>query len=66
MSPCRPSAPLRMRIRILRMCLDEPLTNAQIAGRLGRDPASVLHHVRIATDRRTDHPREKTSGDAGT
>jgi hypothetical protein len=31
------------------MCLDEPLTNAQIAGRLGRDPASVLHHVRTLT-----------------
>jgi predicted ArsR family transcriptional regulator len=31
------------------MCLDEPLTNAQIAARLGRDPASVLHHVRTLT-----------------
>ncbi len=38
-----------LRIRILRMCLDEPLTNAQIAARLGRDPASVLHHVRTLT-----------------
>jgi hypothetical protein len=38
-----------LRIRILRMCLDEPLTNAQIATRLGRDPASVLHHVRTLT-----------------
>jgi len=28
------------------MCLDEPLTNAQIAQRLDRPPASVLHHVR--------------------
>ena len=27
----------------------EPLTNAQIATRLGRDPASVLHHVRTLT-----------------
>ena len=31
------------------MCLDEPLTNAEIAARLGRDPASVLHHVRTLT-----------------
>ena len=38
-----------LRLRILRMCLDEPLTNAQIAGRLGRDPATVLHHVRTLT-----------------
>ena len=38
-----------LRIRILRMCLDEPMTNAQLAARLGRDPASVLHHVRTLT-----------------
>jgi len=35
-----------LRLRILRLCLDEPLTNKQIAERLGRDPASVLYHVR--------------------
>jgi predicted ArsR family transcriptional regulator len=35
-----------LRLRILRMCLDEPLSNAQIAARLDRPPASVLHHVR--------------------
>jgi predicted ArsR family transcriptional regulator len=38
-----------LRLRILRMCLDEPMTNAQIAHRLGRPPASVLHHVRTLT-----------------
>lgn len=38
-----------LRVRILRMCLDEPMTNAQIAERLGRPPASVLHHVRTLT-----------------
>lgn len=35
-----------VRLRILRMCLYEPLTNKQIARRLGKDPATVLHHVR--------------------
>lgn len=35
-----------VRLRILRLCLGEALTNKEIAGRLGRDPASVLHHVR--------------------
>jgi DNA-binding transcriptional ArsR family regulator len=35
-----------LRLRILRLCLDEPLTNKQIADALDRDPASVLHHVR--------------------
>jgi predicted ArsR family transcriptional regulator len=38
-----------LRLRILRMCLDEPMTNAQLAERLGRPPASVLHHVRTLT-----------------
>jgi predicted ArsR family transcriptional regulator len=35
-----------LRLRILRLCLDQPLTNKQIADELDRDPASVLHHVR--------------------
>lgn len=35
-----------VRLRILRLCLYEPLTNKQIADRLDRNPASVLHHVR--------------------
>lgn len=39
-----------VRLRILRMCLDAPLTNAQLADRLGRAPASVLHHVRTLVD----------------
>jgi predicted ArsR family transcriptional regulator len=36
--------PLRM--RILRLCRHDALTNKQIADRLGRDPATTLHHVR--------------------
>ncbi len=36
-----------LRLRILRLCLDTPLTNKQIAEALGRDPASVLYHVRL-------------------
>jgi predicted ArsR family transcriptional regulator len=35
-----------LRMRILRLCLDVSLTNKEIAARLDRDPASVLHHVR--------------------
>jgi DNA-binding transcriptional ArsR family regulator len=35
-----------LRLRILRVCLAEPQTNKEIAERLGRDPASTLHHVR--------------------
>jgi DNA-binding transcriptional ArsR family regulator len=36
--------PLRM--RILRLCLDQALTNKQLAEWLGKDPGTVLHHVR--------------------
>jgi predicted ArsR family transcriptional regulator len=39
-----------LRLRILRLCLGEALTNKEIAQRLGRDPASVLHHVRRLVD----------------
>jgi predicted ArsR family transcriptional regulator len=35
-----------VRLRIIRLTLQEPLTNAQIAHRLHRDPATTLHHVR--------------------
>lgn len=35
-----------LRLRILRACLHEARTNKEIAAILGRDPASVLHHVR--------------------
>jgi DNA-binding transcriptional ArsR family regulator len=35
-----------LRLRILRLCLDTALTNKQLAERLGKDPGTVLHHVR--------------------
>jgi DNA-binding transcriptional ArsR family regulator len=35
-----------LRLRILRLTLDQSLTNKQLAERLGRDPGTVLHHVR--------------------
>lgn len=39
-----------VRLRILRACFDEALTNKQIADRLGRNPATVLHHVRTLVE----------------
>jgi DNA-binding transcriptional ArsR family regulator len=39
-----------LRLRILRLCLDEELTNAEISERLGKDPGTVLHHVRLLVD----------------
>ncbi|HEX5494390.1 MAG TPA: winged helix-turn-helix domain-containing protein [Mycobacteriales bacterium] len=39
-----------VRLRILRVTLDQALTNKEIAERLGRNPASTLHHVRRLVD----------------
>lgn len=39
-----------LRLRILRLCLDEELTNAEIATHLKKDPGTVLHHVRMLVD----------------
>ena len=38
------------RLRILRMTFHHPMTNKEIAQRLGRDPATTLHHVRKLVD----------------
>ncbi|GAA5160133.1 MULTISPECIES: ArsR/SmtB family transcription factor [Amycolatopsis] len=35
-----------IRLRIIRLTYAEALTNKELAQRLGRDPATVLHHVR--------------------
>jgi DNA-binding MarR family transcriptional regulator len=35
-----------LRWRILRLALGDSLTNKELADRLGRDPGTVLHHVR--------------------
>lgn len=40
-----------VRLRILRLCLDEALTNKQIAERLGLPPANTYHHVRVLARR---------------
>src|SRR5687768_14537725 len=35
-----------LRLRILRLCLHQELTNKQLADRLGSDPGTVFYHVR--------------------
>ncbi|MFC4057228.1 ArsR/SmtB family transcription factor [Planomonospora corallina] len=35
-----------LRVRILRLCAQQELTNKQLADRIGRDPGTVLYHVR--------------------
>ena len=39
-----------LRLRILRITLHEPHTNREIADALGKNPATVLHHVRTLAD----------------
>ena len=39
-----------LRLRILRLCLHDAMTNKELAQRLGKDPATVLHHVRMLVD----------------
>jgi len=35
-----------LRLRIIRLCLDQALTNRELAERLGEQPATMLYHVR--------------------
>lgn len=56
-----------LRLRILRLCLDEALTNKQIAEALGRDAGSTLHHVRMLVDTgflAAEEPRRGPRGSA--
>jgi DNA-binding transcriptional ArsR family regulator len=54
-----------LRLRILRLTLDESLTNKQLAERLGRDPGTVLHHVRTLVRTGFLVPDELRQGDKG-
>jgi len=54
-----------LRLRILRLCLHDSLTNKEIADRLGKDPATVLHHVRVLVEHgflRAERPRTGARG----
>jgi DNA-binding transcriptional ArsR family regulator len=55
--------PLRM--RILRLCLDRSLTNKQLADWLGKDPGTVLHHVRTLVATGFLVPDEVRQGEKG-
>lgn len=39
-----------LRLRILRLCLDEARTNKELATQLDKDPGTLLHHVRTLVD----------------
>jgi len=54
-----------LRLRILRLCLDEPHTNKEIAHALGRNPGSMLHHVRTLVARGFLAPLPERDGPRG-
>jgi DNA-binding transcriptional ArsR family regulator len=54
-----------LRLRILRLCLNQALTNQELAERLGQNPATVLHHVRLLVDTgflKAERPRSGPKG----
>ncbi len=54
-----------LRLRILRLCLDEERTNKELADALDKDPATVLHHVRQLVDTGFLRPGEPRRGARG-
>jgi DNA-binding transcriptional ArsR family regulator len=54
-----------LRLQILRLCLDEERTNKELADALGKDPGTVLHHVRMLVETgflRAGEPRRGLRG----
>jgi helix-turn-helix protein len=54
-----------LRLRILRICLGEARTNKEIAQILGRDPASILHHIRTLVRTGFLQPQDERRGARG-
>jgi DNA-binding transcriptional ArsR family regulator len=54
-----------IRLRIIRLTRTEALTNQALAQRLGRDPATVLHHVRKLVDNGFLEPQPPRKGNRG-
>ncbi len=54
-----------VRLRILRLCWTQELTNKQLADRLDRDPGTVLYHVRQLLDAGLLEQAPARNGDSG-
>jgi DNA-binding Lrp family transcriptional regulator len=54
-----------IRLRIIRLTYAEALTNKELAERLGRDPATTLHHVRKLVDTGLLAPQPARKGKRG-
>lgn len=54
-----------IRLRIIRLTYAEALTNKELAHRLGKDPATTLHHVRKLVDGGFLAPQPARQGNRG-
>lgn len=54
-----------IRLRIIRLTSFEAMTNKELAERLGRDPATTLHHVRKLVETGFLAPQESRRGTRG-
>lgn len=54
-----------LRLRILRLCNDREWTNKELADRLERDPATMLHHLRLLVDAGLIEPVAVRQGKSG-
>lgn len=54
-----------LRLRILRLCAQHELTNKELADRLGRDPGTVLYHVRQLAGAGFLEPSAVRTGESG-
>jgi DNA-binding transcriptional ArsR family regulator len=54
-----------LRLRILRLCGQREMTNKQLADRLGRDPGTVLYHVRQLAEAGFLEPAPVRTGERG-
>ena len=55
----------QLRLRMIRLCLYEALTNKQLADRLDLDPATSLHHVRTLVRAGMLEPEAARTGEHG-
>jgi DNA-binding transcriptional ArsR family regulator len=54
-----------LRLRILRLCLQQPMTNKQLADRLGSQPGTTLYHVRLLVEAGLLEPAPIRTGASG-
>jgi DNA-binding transcriptional ArsR family regulator len=54
-----------LRLRILRLCGQQPMTNKQLADRLGTQPGTTLYHVRLLVEAGLLEPAPVRTGTSG-